>query len=139
MKRRSLAGFTLVELMVVAAIVAILSAVAIPLMALSKKRAMATEAETGLGNVRSALRAMYAETRSYTVDPNGDRVEAGPVTAVPGIGANDLDGTFFRTSDYTIEDIDTLAYTLKCEGSSGQVQGVTIRLDHRGVFNRTGI
>ena len=56
--RLNRAGFTLVELMVVAVIVAILAAVAIPLMSANKTRAMATEAEAGCGTIRTAFRAM---------------------------------------------------------------------------------
>ena len=68
--KKSKDGFTLVELMVVAVIVAILAAVAIPLMSANKNRAIMTEAEAALGTIRSVLRAQYAETGRYDVDIN---------------------------------------------------------------------
>jgi len=140
MKTKGKSGFTLVELMVVAVIVAILAAVAIPLMSGNKKRAMATEAEAALGTVRTALRAMYAETKAYNVDPNGNTISAGTsVTNIPGVTAADLEGKYFKASDYTISAIDANTYTLRCQGSAGEVSGVTITLNQDGVFNRTGL
>ena len=73
-KDKNKAGFTLVELMVVAVIVAILAAVAIPLMSANKNRAIMTEAEAALGTIRSALRAQYAETGAYNKDINDQTI-----------------------------------------------------------------
>lgn len=139
MKTRRSNGFTLVELMVVAVIVAILSAIAIPVMTVNKKKAMVSEAEAGLGSVRGALRAMFAETRDYSRDPNGENLEPGPVFVVPGVGFADLEGTYFRANDYEIETIGSASFLLRCIGSTGPVQGVTVTLDHRGTFNRSGL
>lgn len=72
------AGFTLVELMVVAIIVAILASVAIPLMSGNKKRALGTEAETVLGTLRTQLRIMYVETGSYIKKPNATPLAPAP-------------------------------------------------------------
>lgn len=131
-------GFTLVELMVVAVIVAILAAVAIPLMSGNKKRAMATEAEAALGSIRTALRAMYAETKAYDKDPNGTTI-SGSVTNIPGVTAEDLEGTYFKSANYDISAIATATYTIRATGSTGDVDGVVITLNQDGVFNRTGL
>ncbi len=138
--RAKRSGFTLVELMVVAVIVAVLAAVAIPLMGGSKKKAMASEADASLGAVRACLRAMYAETRDYSKDPNGSTIEAGdPVTVIPGVSVGDLEGRYFLESDYDILAITASTYTLRCRGSTGEVDGVTVTLDQSGTFNRTGL
>jgi prepilin-type N-terminal cleavage/methylation domain-containing protein len=138
--RTSRSGFTLVELMVVAVIVAILAAVSIPLMSGGKKKAMASEADSSLGAVRACLRAMYAETRDYSKDPNGNTIEAGdPLTAIPGVSTGDLEGKYFKESDYDIASISASAYSLRCQGSTGEVSGVTITLDQSGTFTRTGL
>jgi prepilin peptidase dependent protein D len=137
--RTSKKGFTLVELMVVAVIVAILAAVAIPLMSGNKKRAMATEAEAALGSVRSNLRALYAETKAYNVDGNGTTISAGSVTNIPGVSAEDLEGKYFKASDYDISAIGASTYTIRASGSTGDVVGVVITLNQDGTFNRTGL
>lgn len=133
-------GFTLVELMVVAVIVAVLASVAVPLMGGGKKKAMVSEADASLGAVRACLRAMYAETRSYSRDANGDTLEAGDaLTSVPGVSVGDLEGKYFKESDYDIVSISASAYTIRCQGSTGDVSGVTVTLDQDGTFHRTGL
>lgn len=104
MQARQKNAFTLVELMVVAIIVAILAAVAIPLMSGNVQRAIATEATSALGMIRSNLRAMKAETGDYTVKPGGEDLAAGPVAGeVPDIVEDDLDGHYFSHHCYEIE------------------------------------
>jgi len=140
-------GFTLVELMVVAVIVAILAAVAIPLMSANRTRAMVTEAEAGCGTIRTALRAMYAETQDYTEHIDGTTtISAGDsATVLPGIGAGDLNGRYFDDSCYTLSAVGTATYTIQCLGSASgapeasEVSGVTVTLDHNGAFTRTGL
>ena len=136
--KRNNKGFTLVELMVVAIIVAILAAVSIPLMTANKRRAIATEAEAGWGTVRTAVRVYYAEHNSY---PTG-AVSAAVLT---GIGANDLDGTYFMTTDYEY-DGDGVVYTITATGSAGSgapkandADGISIELDQDGIWTRDGL
>jgi len=80
--------------MVVAIIVAILASVAIPLMGGYRRRAMVTEAESALGAIRSAMRANFAQTGNYSVDPDGGDIDV--LADLPGITpATDLDGRLF--------------------------------------------
>ena len=105
-------GFTLVELMVVAIIVAILAAVAIPLMSGNKNRAYGTEAEAALGMVRSNLRVYYAEYDKYPLITSGTLVEG----SVKGINAGDLLGTYFSGGNYSVVSSDTTdTYTITCK------------------------
>lgn len=143
---KSKAGFTLVELMVVAIIVAILAAVAIPLMSANKMRARITEAEAGLGTIRSALRAMIAETDSYIVKPDGTALGAGTVAGtVPGIRTGDLNGRWFNDAAYTITSITASNYLLTATGNSStapkksEVAGVSVTMNQEGEITRTGI
>ena len=132
-------GFTLVELMVVAVIVAILAAVAIPLMSANKKRAMATEAQAGLGTIRTALRGMYAQTGAYNKNLNDATIANGSsVTNLPGISGGDLDGKYFTQNNYTLTTLAQNTYLVTCVGT-GTVAGVKITLDQSGAFQSTGM
>lgn len=86
------AGFTLVELMVVAIIVAILAAVAIPLMTGNKNRAAATEAQGGCNNIWTAERVYFSEKGTYMAASTPD--------LLPSISAGDLNGRYFDHGDY---------------------------------------
>jgi prepilin-type N-terminal cleavage/methylation domain-containing protein len=145
-KTANKSGFTLVELMVVAVIVAILAGVAIPLMSANKKRAMATEAQAALGTVRSALRAMYAETGTYTLDLNGDPLSsASAVTDIPGIGVGDLQGRYFSENCYTFVSLTSSNYLLRATGNdstadqAAEVGDVVVELDDKGSFRVEGL
>jgi type IV pilus assembly protein PilA len=136
-------GFTLVELMVVAVIVAILAAVAIPLMTANKKRAMATEAEAGLGVVRTALRAMYAESGSYALNATGGTVAA--IADITGLNMGDLDGRWFDHASYSLPTHTVSNYSIVANGSAStapkaaEVSSITITLGTDGTFGRTGL
>lgn len=105
-KKNKKSGFTLVELMVVAIIVAILAAVAIPLMSGNKERAMATEGQTGCGAIANAVRMHFIESSKVPTD----------VFALPGIKAGDLDGTYFQDGSYKISVTDAKNYTVTADG-----------------------
>ncbi len=141
LNKKNKAGFTLVELMVVAIIVAILAAVAIPLMSGNRRRAAATEAEAALGTVRSALRAVLAETGSYALSPSGGAIAPGAVAGVvPGILAGDLNGRYWVDGNYAITTISSNAFVITATGGTDPiVNGVTITLNQTGGWTRVGL
>ena len=135
---RSKDGFTLVELMVVAIIVAILAAVAIPLMSANKKKAYATEAQAGCGAVKTALRVYFAENSAYPA--------SGAASTISGVGAADLDGVYFSTPDYTFtatgSNIVVLATGNSAASTAPQkasVAGITVQLNNNGTWTYGGM
>jgi len=71
MTKKQQAGFTLMELMIVVAIVGILAAIAVPSFSAYVKRARASEAPTFLGEIRQRQEAYRAEFGNYA-DIDGD-------------------------------------------------------------------
>jgi prepilin-type N-terminal cleavage/methylation domain-containing protein len=142
-KARNNKGFTLVELMVVAIIVAILAAVAIPLMSANKRRAIATEAEAGCGSIRTAMRIHYAEFAAYPASTAN-------VTNLVGIGSGDLDGTYFSEGDYSIANPGVSGggslYDINATGTgdtaapkAAAALGISVTLNSDGEWERSGL
>ena len=139
-KKQRKAGFTLVELMVVAIIVAILAAVAIPLMNGNKTRAVGTEAEAAIGSVVTTLRVHLAEHGRYP-----DTASKTAVSTLVGLSSTDFDGQYFDTDDFTYKS-DATTYTVYCVGdaTSGRgkneteqtAKGMEISLDSVGAWVR---
>lgn len=65
-------GFTLIELMIVVAIIGILAAISIPAYVGQQKRAAQTEAYQNLEALRLLEEQFYAENANYTADIPGD-------------------------------------------------------------------
>lgn len=143
--QKNKAGFTLVELMVVAIIVAILAAVAIPLMSGNKKRAMQSEGDAGIGTIATALQVFRAEYGGYPPQTGSTVPASGSADDLPSIGATDLDGQFFDTSDFTYTSTPS-NYTITCEGAAssgrgdnvGDTEGMDTSLSSEGSWTRAG-
>ncbi len=114
-KKQKKSGFTLVELMVVAIIVAILAAVAIPLMSGNKERAAATEGQAGCSTIATAMRMAKAQYGSYT--------NVAAVTDLPGINTGDLNGTYFNDGSYALSGVGS-GFTITATPRSGAPDGI---------------
>jgi type II secretion system protein G len=65
MKKTGHKGFTLVELMIVVAIIGILAAIAIPQFASYRTRAFNTAAQSDLRNLRTSMEAYFVDWQQY--------------------------------------------------------------------------
>jgi len=144
MKPAQSQGFTLVEMMIVAIIVAILAAVGVAMMRGHTTRAMATEAYGAMGTIRTALRVNYAETNDYGKLPDGT-VIAADCTNLPGVRPRypptpgDLDGRYWDQDCYTLSFPTSSRYLITATGKAdGPTAGVTITLDETGTFTKDG-
>ena len=124
-------AFTLIELLVVVIIVAVLAGVGVPLLTGQIQRARASEAEAGLGTIRTGLRAYFAE--------NGTHV--GATFANIGIGGTDLAGRYFDNSNYSLDTLAAATYCVEVVGGTGaalkhlDVVGVTRSIDQNGTIS----
>ena len=79
--RRRSKSFTLIELMIVVAIIAILAAIAIPQYKKFQAKAKAAEAKTNLGAIATCEEAYHAENDEYIVC--GQQPASAPTSAQP--------------------------------------------------------
>jgi type IV pilus assembly protein PilA len=83
--KKKLAGFTLIELMIVVAIIGILAAVAIPAFLDYMKRSKATEAGEQLNAIGKVQKRAYGDNSSFTVGPGAELPITGG-TCCTGVG-----------------------------------------------------
>lgn len=98
------AAFTLIELLVVVIIVAVLAAVGVPMLSANIERAMGSEAEAGLGAVRTALRTYFVENGStYSGATLTESATTLDLNVNSGWNNGDLDGQYFDDGDYSFD------------------------------------
>ena len=114
---RKESAFTLIELLVVVIIVAVLAAVGVPLLSANVARARATEAEAGLGTIRTAMRTYFAENQTYDGVSFSETSTNLPLKVTAGITGGDLDGRWFDDGAYTIS-ADPDEYCISANGST---------------------
>ena len=119
--RKNQKGFTLIELLVVVIIVAVLAMVGVPLLQGNIQAARFTEADAGLGMIRTAMRGMQAQNGGFPVIAAGTAA----VGSVNGLAAGDLTGRFFEDDDYVFPAITTT--TLYCARVTGDTAGAAVR------------
>lgn len=112
-------GFTLIELMITVAIVAILAAIALPSYQDYVRRGQLTEAFNNLSDVRVRMEQFFQDNRFYPPD--------GCVTGTPTATQIQVPiGKYFTTTCPTLT---ATTYTVQAAGSSGLTSGFTYTID----------
>ncbi|MDO8525303.1 MAG: prepilin-type N-terminal cleavage/methylation domain-containing protein [Candidatus Omnitrophota bacterium] len=113
-------GFSMIELIVVGIVVAILAAMALPMMTGSVDRAKRAEAVAALGAIRTAERLYSAEhSNVYIAVAATEWGAGGPLAAY--IRDTDLNGRYFTSSCYVVA---IAPFLITCTGAdSTQVAG----------------
>ena len=124
--RRRGAGFTMLEVMIVCAIVAILAAIALPNYADYVTRGKITEATTSLSDMRQRYEQYFLDTRTYT---GGCAFVQPLVTPQPDFAINcgDANGSSETPSSYSIN-----------ASGLGTMAGFTYSIDNTGAKTSSG-
>ena len=123
-------GFTLIEIMIVVAIVAILAAIAMPAYSDYVTRGKVLDATNGLQSVRTQLEQYYQDNRSYQ---NANASITSPCSNVSTLTSSIKDFVFTCTAPTTT------TYTITATGSAtdGNTKGFTYTLDQNGTATTT--
>jgi type IV pilus assembly protein PilE len=127
-KRPNARGFTLIEVMVVVAIIGILAAIAVPSYRDYIRRGQIPEAFTYLADYRVKLEQYYQDNRAYST--NGSCGNGAAWASFAPSGAKYF--TFSCTTAGTYQ-----TYTLTATGSAGQATGNTFTLTNDGTKGTT--
>ena len=121
-------GFTLIEMMIVVAIIGILSAIAIPQYQDYTARARVTEAVSGLAAARTQIEQFYQDNRTYVGWRQTNNPAAGRLAALKKSGTS-----FF---DFTVSAEAADSYTIQAVGI-GSMEGLTYTVNQNNVRTTT--
>ena len=121
-------GFTLIELMIVVAIVGILAAIAYPAYTDNTRKARRADAQSVLMGLASAMERFYTENNTYT------GAGASGNTGAPGIYATEapIDGST-KYYDLTIHDASNTTFEVRATPKGAQAGDGFISLNSVGV------
>jgi type IV pilus assembly protein PilE len=127
MRLHKYSGFTLIEVMVTVAIIAILAAVALPSYSDYVRRGKVPEATTALSTMRVQMEQFYQDNRNYGVDPDCGVSDPSSENFSYSCELGATDQTFTITaSGITARGTGGMSYTINQAGTRGSTAwGVT--------------
>ena len=129
MQRQS--GFTLIELMVTVAIVAILAGIAIPSYTIYITRSKIQEATSNLLAMRTKMELYFQDNRSFVGACAPGTVAPLPAPYITGNPPGTL--KYFTISCPTLTDGPPQAYTIRAVGTDPSVVGLTLTINQANV------
>jgi type IV pilus assembly protein PilA len=138
MRRRKEKGFTLIELMIVVAIVGILAAIAIPNFIGMQKRAKTTEAKSNLGEIWTLQEAYRAENDTYVAP--GASLPAGTYDGSTGWADLGFYPKGTTRYDYSVTGATGTTFTCQASGDiDGDGQNDVWTIDEVGNLQHTNV
>ena len=114
-------GFTLIELMIVIAIIGILAAIALPAYQDYVARAQATEGFKATAGVQTDIATWYADRNAWPT-----------ATDAPGVSATSLDGKYFNAGDVTLGANGVISVAFTSGANNGETMTLTPHLGQFG-------
>ncbi|MHC4624746.1 MAG: type IV pilin protein [Planctomycetota bacterium] len=129
---KSTKGFTLVEMMVVILIVAILAAVAIPILRGRIDSAKWSEGRAMVGTIATCIRAYHGLNGPYAPVPT----TLGPGPTGLGFIPGDLRGTYFVDADFAfnVTSMNPLEFTVTCTPTVVDLDPPSYTLNQDGIW-----